>query len=388
MNILRSALAHGRSRVVGLADADANQLQPALAEVERLTGSRPAGFRDYRELLAQTRPEVVIVATPDHWHALNTIAAIESGAHVYVEKPISHTIDEGKAMVSAARRHGRVVQVGTHRRVSPHNISAMQFLKAGRVGKIGVIRAFVYYGRDSAGSPPPPQEPPRGLDWDLWCGPAPLRPYSSRIHPRGFRQYLDFANGVLGDWGIHWMDQILWWTEERFPRTVYSTGGLYYVRDGSDAPDAQVATYQFEDFTVVWEHRTYTGHPEQKHQVGCYFFGSEGVLHLGWLDGWTFYPRRKGEPELHEEPKLHEPDQQNIPELWADFMDAIDHRRRPVCDIEIGHRSTNVSLLGMISLKLGRSLRWDGEREVVVDDPEANRLLRRTYRSPWQYPEA
>lgn len=387
MNILRAALAHGRSRVVGLADADANQLQPALAEVERLTGSRPAGFRDYRELLAETRPEVVIVATPDHWHALNTIAAVESGAHVYVEKPISHTIDEGKAMVSAARRHGRVVQVGTHRRVSPHNISAMQFLKAGRVGKIGMIRAFVYYGRDSAGSPPPPQEPPEGLDWDLWCGPAPLRPYSSRIHPRGFRQYLDFANGVLGDWGIHWMDQILWWTEERFPRTVYSTGGLYYVRDGSDAPDAQVATYRFEDFTVVWEHRTYTGHPEQKHQVGCYFFGSEGVLHLGWLDGWTFYPRRKGEPELHEEPKLHEPDQQNIPELWADFMDAIDQQRLPVCDIEIGHRSTNVSLLGMISLKLGRSLRWDGEREVIVDDPEANRLMRRPYRSPWQYPE-
>ncbi len=387
MNILRAALAHGRSRVVALADADANQLDPAVAEVERLTGTRPAGFRDYRELLAQTRPEVVIVATPDHWHALNTIAAIESGAHVYVEKPIGHTIDEGKAMVSAARRHGRVVQVGTHRRVSPHNISAMRFLKEGRAGKVGMIRAFVYYGRDSAGSPPPPQEPPAGLDWDLWCGPAPLRPYSPRIHPRGFRQYLDFANGVLGDWGIHWMDQILWWTEERFPKTVYSTGGLYYVRDGSDAPDAQVATYQFEEFTVVWEHRTYSGHPEQKHQVGCYFFGSEGVLHLGWLDGWTFYPRRKGEPELHEEPKLHEPDQQNIPELWADFMAAIDRQRRPVCDIEIGHRSTNLSLLGMISFKLGRSLRWDGEREVILDDPEANRLMRRPYRSPWQYPE-
>ncbi len=387
MNILRAALAHGRSRVVALADADANQLDPAVAEVERLTGTRPAGFRDYRELLAQTRPEVVIVATPDHWHALNTIAAIESGAHVYVEKPIGHTIDEGKAMVSAARRHGRVVQVGTHRRVSPHNISAMRFLKEGRAGKVGMIRAFVYYGRDSAGSPPPPQEPPAGLDWDLWCGPAPLRPYSPRIHPRGFRQYLDFANGVLGDWGIHWMDQILWWTEERFPKTVYSTGGLYYVRDGSDAPDAQVATYQFEEFTVVWEHRTYSGHPEQKHQVGCYFFGSEGVLHLGWLDGWTFYPRRKGEPELHEEPKLHEPDQQNIPELWADFMAAIDRQRRPVCDIEIGHRSTNLSLLGMISFRLGRSLRWDGEREVILDDPEANRLMRRPYRSPWQYPE-
>lgn len=387
MNILRAAIRHGRSRVVGLADPDTNHLDPALAEIAGLTGSRPKGYRDYRDLLSEQKPELVIVATPDHWHALNTIDAIKAGAHVYVEKPVGHTIDEGKAMVAAARRHERVVQVGTHRRVSPHNVSGMQFLKSGKLGTIGMVRAFVYYGRDSAGSPPPPSEVPAGLDWDLWCGPAPKVPYNPRIHPRGFRNFLDFANGTLGDWGIHWLDQIMWWAGETYPHTVFSSGGRYFVNDGTDAPDAQVATYQFENFMVSWEHRNFAGHPEQKHQVGCFFYGSEGVFHMGWLDGWTFYPRRRGEPEIHESPKLHEPDSQNIPELWADFMDAIDRKRRPVCDIEIGHRSSTLSLLGMISLRVGRSLRWDGDREQIVDDSEASSLMRRPYRSPWQYPE-
>lgn len=388
MNILRAAMAHGRSRVVGLADVDSSQLDPAVAEVERLAGTKVGAYRDFRELLAERKPEVVIVATPDHWHALNTLAAIESGAHVYVEKPVGHTIGEGQAMVAAARKHQRVVQVGTHRRISPHNVSGMQFLRSGKAGKIGMIRAFVYYGRDSAGSPPPPTDTPAGLDWDFWCGPAPLVPYSPRMHPRGFRNYLNFANGVLGDWGIHWLDQVLWWADEAYPRTVYSTGGQYFVRDGSDAPDAQVATYEFEDFILVWEHRMFAGNPEQKHQFGCYFVGTEGVFHMGWLDGWTFYPRRKGDPEIHEVPRLHQPDDQNIPELWADFMAAIDRNRRPVSDIQVGHRSSTLSLLGMISLKVGRSLRWDGEREAILDDPEAAALMRRPYRSPWRYPEA
>lgn len=387
MNILRIAMHAGETKVVAMCDVDQNYLVPATAEVTKLNGDKPKMYRDYRELLSKEKPEIVIVATPDHWHPLITIAAVQSGAHVYVEKPIGHTINEGRAMVKAARETNRVVQVGTHRRISPHNRSGMEFLKAGKAGKIGMVRAFVQYG-GGPGQAVPDSEPPKGLDWDMWCGPAPLRAYNKAIHPKGFRHFLDYANGLLGDWGIHWLDQVLWWTEEKFPKRVFSTGGRAIKQDNSDAPDHQSASFEFEDFTVVWEHRLFAGNNAEKGEnVGCYFYGTEGTFHMGWQDGWTFYPADKNKPVLHEAAKLNQPDGQNIHELWLDFLQAIKTNSRSICDIEIGHRSTNMSLLGMLSLKLGRSVEWDGEKEIIVNDPEANKLLSRDYRAQWEYPK-
>lgn len=386
-NIVRCAMESGECKIAALCDVDQNQLKLALAEVNRLSGDQPKQYADYRELLQKEKPEIVIVATPDHWHPLVTIAALKTGAHVYVEKPISHTILEGRAMVKAARAADRVVQVGLHRRVSPHNRSGMEFLKSGKVAKIGMVRAFVHYP-GGAGERTPDSDPPQGLDWNMWCGPAPLRPYNSTIHPKGFRNYLDYANGTLGDWGIHWMDQILWWTEEKWPRKVYSTGGRRIKQDNTDAPDTQVATFEFESFTAEWEHRTYAGNEAEKTNIGAYFYGTEGTFHMGWLDGWTFYPSDTNKQTIHKDPELHKPDDQNIKELFADFLDSIKARKRSVTDIEIGHRSTSMSLLGMLSLKLGRSVQWDGEKETIVNDPEANRLLSRVYRAPWVYPKA
>jgi predicted dehydrogenase len=387
MNILKSAIEAGESKVVAMCDVDENYLKPATAEVTKLNGDRPKMYRDFRELLAKEKPEIVIVATPDHWHPLITIAAVQSGAHVYVEKPIGHTVKEGRSMVQAARANNRIVQVGTHRRVSPHNVSGMEFLKSGKAGKIGMVRAFVHYG-GGPGEVTPDSEPPKGLDWDMWCGPAPLRPYNAKIHPKGFRNFLDYANGTLGDWGIHWMDQVLWWTEEKYPKKIFSTGGRAIKQDNTDAPDHQVASYEFEDFTVVWEHRQFAGNNAEKGEnVGCYFYGTEGTFHMGWQDGWRFYPANKNKEVLHEPAKLNKPDEQNIAQLWADFMQSIKTNRLPVSDIEIGHRSTNVSLLGMLSYKLGRSIEWDGEKEIILNDPEANKLLSRPYRGPWEYPQ-
>jgi len=386
MNILRVAVESGQCRVVAMCDVDQNQLTPAVADIRKRTGDAPHPYKDYRELLDKEKPEIVIVATPDHWHPLAMIAAVKAGAHVYVEKPVGHTVYEGRAMVKAARDANRVVQVGTHRRVSPHNVSAMEFLKAGKLGKIGMVRAFVHYG-GGPGQPEPDSDPPKGLDWDFWCGPAPLRPFNRRMHPKGFRGFLDYANGTLGDWGIHWMDQILWWTEEKYPRTIASTGGRHIKQDNTDAPDTQVVQFTFESFTAEWEHRQYGANNAEKHNIGCYFYGTEGTLHLGWQDGWTFYPSGRGRDPVHVDPQLHKPDDQNIPELWADFLKCIQTGARPACDIEIGHRSTNMSLLGMLSLKLGRSIQWDGQKETILGDPEACKLLRRQYRAPWTYPE-
>ena len=391
MNILRVGMAAGQSKVVALCDVDQNQLAKVAAEVEKLSGDKPKIYKDYREMLAAEKPEIVIVATPDHWHALTCIEAIKAGAHVYVEKPVSHTINEGKAMVAAARQYGRVVQVGTHRRVSPHNISAKAFIQAGKVGKIGMVRTFVHYG-GGAGQITPDSDAPKGLDWDMYCGPAPLRAYNPTIHPRGFRQYLDFANGQLGDWGIHWLDQMLWCMDEKYPRKVFSTGGRAIKKDQTDAPDHQVAVYEFENFTATWEHRQFGAnnaektHPQQA--VGCYFYGTEGTMHIGWLDGWTFYPADTKKPTLHQDAKLDEPDQQNISNLWTDFLDAIQKNRPAICDIETGYRSTNLALLGMLSMKAGRSIDWDGEKGVIKNDSEANKLLERSYRAGWEYPKS
>jgi len=395
-NILREAVASGRCKVVALVDVDRRQLAECAEEVAQWTSEKPKHYEDYREMLEREKIDIAIVATPDHWHPLCTIAAVKAGAHVYVEKPIGHTIMEGRAMVNAARAADRIVQVGTHRRVSPHNVSGLKFLREGRAGKIGMVRCFALYG----GGPEKPRkntEPPKELNWDMWCGPAPLRPFNGGIHPRGFRQYLDYANGTLGDWGVHWVDQVLWVMDEKWPKTVHSTGGrpikgapvLTDEYQTTDAPDHQVASYEFENFTATWEHRQFAGNPAEKTEsVGCYFYGTKGTFHMGWKRGWTFYPQGRGQQEIHEEPQLNDPDSQNIKGLWTDFLGAIEMGRRPVCDIEAIHYSTNMSLLGMLSYKLGRSVTWDGQQERCLNDPEANKLLRRAYRKPWVYPEA
>lgn len=384
-NILRCAILAKQSKVVALCDVDETFLRSTAATVKQLNGDTPKLYRDYRELLAREKPEIVIVATPDHWHPLIAIAAMEAGAHVYVEKPICHTINEGKAMVKAARNTQRMVQVGTHRRASPHNISGMEFLKSGKLGKIGSVRAFVHYG-GGPGKITPDTEAPATLDWNMWCGPAPLRPFNTTIHPRGFRGYLDYANGQLGDWGIHWMDQVLWWTEEKYPKKVFSTANRFIRKDNTDAPDTQNVVFEFESFTATWEHRQYAANNAEKTNLGCYFYGTEGTFHMGWIDGWTFYPADSKQSTIHQDPKLDEPDQQNIAALWTNFLTSIETNKLPMCDIEIGQRSTNMSLLGMLSWKLGRSVNWDGARGVIVNDDEANKLLSRAYRGEWKYP--
>lgn len=395
MNILKEAMKAGNTKCVALCDVDSDKLEIAAEEVNDLAGNTPNTYTDFRELLDKEEIDIAIVATPDHWHALNTIAAIEKGAHIFVEKPTGHTIIESRAMLNAARANNRTVQVGLHRRIGPHYVSGMKFLRDGGCGDIGMVRMFVH-NRGGAEKPTRNSEPPEQLDWDMYCGPAPMRPFCRKIHPGGFRHFLDYANGTLGDWGVHWLDQVLWWTDEKYPKHIYSTGGrpvmgeavLNEKEQTTDAPDSQVATYQFESFTATWEHRRFAGTGPEKSSVGCYFYGTKGTFHMGWRDGWTFYPSDKKKQTVHQDAQHNEPDGHSIDLLWADFIDSIESGRKPKCDVQIGHEATNMSLLGMLSLKLGRSIEWDGEKERVVGDDDANKLLRRQYRGPWKYPEA
>jgi len=297
-------------------------------------------------------------------------------------------------MLKAARDTGRMIQVGLHRRIGPHHVSGMKFLKSGAVGQVGMVRVFA----DSGGGlekPRPNGKPPKELDWDRWCGPAPVRPFNSNIHPGGWRNYLDYANGTLGDWGVHWLDQVLWWTEEKYPKRVFCTGGrpiagppiLNEHEQTGDAPDHQVATYEFENFTCVWEHRKFGENNAEKHKIGAYFYGTKGTLHIGWRDGWTFYPTNSRDPIVHEKSELQEPDGHNLTLLWADFIEALEKKHAPTAGIELAHRSSVLPLLGMVSWRAGRSIDWDGDKEQILNDPKANELLQRPYRAPWKYPE-
>lgn len=394
MNILKEAMAAGNVKVVALCDVDRDKLEIAAEEVEDLSGDAPKTYTDFRELLEKHEIDIAIVATPDHWHALNTIAAIEAGAHIFVEKPTGHTVLESRAMLRAARANDRVVQVGLHRRLGPHYVSGMKFLKDGGAGDIGMVRMFVH-SKGGAELPTPNSSPPEQLDWDMYCGPAPMRPFNRKIHPGGFRNFLDFANGTLGDWGVHWLDQVLWWTDEKYPTHIYSTGGrpikgeavLDEKSQTTDAPDSQIATYQFESFTATWEHRRFAGNGPEQASVGCYFYGTKGTFHMGWRDGWTFYPA-DGKGSIHQDAQHKSRDAHSIDLLWADFIAAIESKRRPACDIQVGHDATNLSLLGMLSYKLGRSIQWDGQKEKIVGDEEANQLLSRPYRGEWVYPKS
>jgi predicted dehydrogenase len=324
---------------------------------------------------------------------VQTIAACKAGAHVYVEKPTGHTINESRAMVKAARDAGVVVQVGLHRRIGPHHVEAMKFLKDGNLGKVGMVRLFAH-SRGGAEQPKPNSEPPEGLDWDLWCGPAPKRPFNSKMHPGGWRNFLDYANGTMGDWGVHWLDQVLWWSEEKAPKRVFCTGGrdiagpavLTDKEQTTDAPDHQLAVFEFEGFTATWEHRKFGDNNSEKHKIGAYFYGEKGILHIGWRDGWTFYPAGDKGQIVHGDSQLQEPDGHNIELLWLDFIAAIENKKTPAAGIEAAHRSSCLPLLGMISWRLGRSIEWDGAKETIPGDAEAARLLGRAYRGPWEYP--
>lgn len=390
---LRHLIALEGAEVVALCDVDSNHLRASADEVEKRTKRRPQTFGDFRDMLRPKNLDIVLVATPDHWHALTALAAMEAGADVYVEKPICHTYLEGRAMLQTARKLNRVVQVNTQRRSTPHFASAREFVRAGNLGRVGVARAFCYYamrGNDN----PKNEDPPKHLNFDLWTGPAPLLPYNRLFHPRTWRKFNEFSNGILGDMGVHMLDAVRWTLGLRYPRRISSTGGTFVVRGGRpNISDTQTVTYDYPEQTVIWEHRAY-GRPDREGEGwGIDFHGERGTLALN-LDWWEFRPHGKGKP-VREEARREKVEDERIERAvvapagrahMRDFLECVRKRGRPIADIEEGHISTALCVLGNVSQRVGRSLTWDAEKERAVGDEEANRLLRREYRKPWVYP--
>jgi predicted dehydrogenase len=389
--------------VVSLCDVDKQMLAQAadIIASRQASKKRPRTYGDYRQMLAEKDLDIVLVATPDHWHSLAMIEAVKAGANVYCQKPISVDVVEGQAMLAAARKYNRVVQVGTQRRSTPHLIEARdEIVKSGKLGKIGLVEIYCYY-RMRAGGSPPDIAPPAYLDYEMWTGPAPMRPFNAWTHPRRWRAFMEYGNGIVGDMCIHMLDMVRWMLDLSWPRSISSTGGILIDRDGkSNIADTQSAAWDYGDVKVVWQHRTWGDPPDPKYTWGATFYGDKGTLRAG-VFSYDFTPVGKGGQPIHRDVKyeLEEyPEDKTEKDLerhvapairghMRNLLASIDSHTRPVADIEQGYISTATCILANLSMGLGRSLTWDPAAGRVVGDGEANRLLRRPYRNPWVHPE-
>jgi predicted dehydrogenase len=382
--------------ITALCDVDKKHLQDAFKEVKEKTKKEPATFEDYRDMLKPKNLDVVLVSTPDHWHALCTIAAMEAGADVMVEKPICHTYLEGQAMLRTARKLKRIVQVDTQRRSTPHIAKAREFIKGGGIGTIGHMKGFCYYNM-RANQIVPDSDPPEGFNFDLWTGPAPLRKYNRLIHPRSWRAFEEYGNGILGDMAIHMMDVGRWVTGVRSPKTIHSVGGIFVQKKSTaNITDTQTVTWDFGDLTACWEHRSYGRSEQNKYDWGITFYGEKGTVTVT-LDTFDFEPwgGNKNKPISEKVKMIEDPAKQEDPKVreagrahMKNFIDCVHSRKTPIAELEEGHLSSALCCLGTISQKLGRSIRWDAEKEMIVGDEEANKLLKREYRAGYTYPSA
>src|SRR4051812_43799486 len=388
--------------VVSLCDVDKTMLAAAAEIVSgrQQSKKKPRTYSDYREMLKEKDLDIVLIATPDHWHALTMIEAVKAGADVYCQKPISVDVVEGQAMLAAARKYRRVVQVGTQRRSTPHLIEARDtILKQGKLGKIGLVEIYCYYHM-RANSNPPDTDPPANLDYEMWTGPAPLRPYNKLCHPRSWRAFMEYGNGIVGDMCIHMFDMVRWMLDLGWPKRISSSGGILVDKKSkANISDTQDATFDFGDLQVVWQHRTWGQPPDPKYPWGATFYGDKGTLKASVM-GYDFTTDNKAQaihkdvvyefeqyPEDKTEKDLETHVAPAIRGHMKDFLRAIASRGKPVADIEQGYISSASSIMANLSMQLGRSLAWDADTSQIVGDAEANRLLRRPYRSPWAHPE-
>ena len=388
--------------VVSLCDVDTAMLQDAAQQTasRQASGKTPRTYTDYRKMLAERDLDLVLIATPDHWHALPFLEAVKAGADVYVQKPISVDVVEGQAMLAAARKHGRVVQVGTQRRSTPHLIEARNdIVQAGKLGDVALVEIYCYYHM-RAKENPPDIAPPPNLDWEMYTGPAPMRPYNALVHPRRWRAFMEYGNGIVGDMCIHMLDMVRWMMDLGMPKRISSTGGIFVDKGSkSNITDTQTATFDYDDLRVVWTHRTWGDPPDPKYPWGATLYGDKGTLKASVMS-YDFVPRGEGQPihrdvtyelEQYPEDKTEKDLERHVaPAIRLHMKDLLANmktRGKPVANIEQGYISTTACILANLSMQLGRTLEWDHARGMVVGDDEANRLLRRPYRAPWVHPD-
>lgn len=367
--------------------------QPNLEKGLKATEGKAKTYKDFREILDRKDINVVIISTPDHWHALQTVLACQAGKDIYVEKPISTWLEEGKRMVEAARKYNRVVQVGTWQRSGIHFQKAVQLVQEGLIGKVSFVRTWNYSNIYPEGiGNPADSDPPPDLDWDLWLGPAPKVLFNWNRFGVGdrwstFRYFWDYAGGWMADWGVHLLDIVQWAMKVDGPNTITAFGGKYFLKDNSEIPDTLQVTFEYPGFVCTYENRLTNGNSMFGKGYGIEFHGTEGTLFVD-RSGFRIYPEKQkfGKKEVDRTAAVQMDDANDaLVDHVRDFLDCVKSRKRPASDIEICHRSTSTCLLGNIAYRSKERIVWDvPNQRMALGGPEARKLLARDYRPPWK----
>lgn len=389
--------------VVAICDVDNRHLQDTgrLVAQRQISGQIPKLYKDYKKMLEAQQFDLILIATPDHWHARQAIDAMRSGAHIYLQKPISVDVLEGDAILRCAREYNKKVQVGTQRRSTAHLIHAKQHvIDQGLLGKISHVEMCCYYPMRKNGNPG--LEPiPDFLDYDMWTGPAPLRPYDGLPHGSWWRTFMEYGNGITGDMGMHMFDTVRWLLQLKWPKKISATGGIYVQKGGkSTISDTQTAVFEYDELNCVWQHRTWGNPVDPEYPWAFIIYGDKGTL-KGSVMKYEFIPVGKGEPITKdvvyerekfpadlEEPRIELHTAPATRQHLLDLLSAIENDRLPVADIEEGYISTACCILANISMQLNRPLVYDPLKKICIDDLEATKLLKRPYRTPWQHPHS
>jgi predicted dehydrogenase len=390
--------------VVGIAET----YQPRLDAGAELAGGKATRYRDFRRMLENPDIDAVVVATPDHWHALQTMLACAAGKDVYVEKPLTLFVTEGRWMVEIARRYKRVVQVGTQNRSGPNFQRAREFLRTGKLGRIVSAQSTFFRNTMPGFGNPPDQDPPPELDWDMWLGPAPYRPYNPNRAIYHFRWFWDYSGGQQTNLGQHSLDLVHWFIGVEAPKSAYSSGGRHFLRDNCEVPDTQDTILEYPGFVATCQYREATAGRSGQGMGGLAIYGTHGSMQVGRA-GFEVFPDPKrdpinmmatilgghpvGGPQLRPEPEDDfwtekvKDDTGDADEDYArharNFLDCIKSRKEPISDLESGHRIATACHLANISLRTGRKISWNAAKESITDDREAARMLTRPYRKPW-----
>jgi predicted dehydrogenase len=377
-------------------DVNAKRLPGAVKVVEEQQGKTPKTVGNFQRILEDKSVDAMICATPDHWHSLATVLACQAGKDVYVEKPVSHNIWEGRKMVEAARKYKRVVQVGMQNRSGSYGAAARDLIRAGKLGSIHLVRVYNMLNRDRV-EKTPDSAPPEGLDWDMWLGPGPLRAYNPMYLRRVF---WDFNGGLITDDGVHQLDLARWVIGVSYPKSVHHSGGNLFFKDVAETPDTSIVTYDYDGLRLVFEETWWTPYmtkvPTNIRESTTQFpdwypflgtrteiYGSDGMMILGRHGGgWQLFDR---------EGRKIASDKQTFSAMQAahvgNFISCIRDRKHPNADAEDGHISAALCHMANISYRVGdRKLKFDSAKE-AFDDKEANQYLKRTYRKPWVMPE-
>lgn len=380
---------------IALADVDQTVLDERAQNVEELSGKRPKLYKDYRRLLEDKDIDAVIIATPDHWHCLICCDALSAGKHVYCEKPLANSIEECNVMLGAARHFGKIVQIGQWQRSGAHYRQAYDFLKSGRLGNIRLVKCWAYQGWMNPVPVKPESAPPDGVDYDMWLGPAPKRPFNPNRFHFNFRWFWDYAGGLMTDWGVHELDIALYFMGVSAPKSVMASGGkLAYPDDASETPDTLQTVFEYDHFNLLWEHATGIDGGNYGKTEGIAFIGNNATMVVN-RDGWQLIPEtRANEDGLRINRIESLPDQRRannanyIADHARNFVAAMQANNPGLlnCGIETGATAAINAHMGNIAYKTGRKVYWDAEKGEFKNDPEANGLMKATYHNGWKLP--